>query len=152
MYIIFSVDPVTKKETIVGHVGSNKYRAVAALRKYVDMQLDKMVLKAPLKECNLGAVVNEASISAVDTDVNLKAGLYIITSVNGTFIEVYSVEEVEVGWIRSVKRKDIKLILGTQLRESKQLDILPKPANAASSHDNLLGELRGVLKTRKITA
>lgn len=151
MYIIFTVDSVTKKETIIGHVGSNKYRAVAALRRYVDLELDKLKLKLPTHEKNLGVVMNAAEIAAVDALDKLEPGLYIITSNSGTAIEVYIVDEVEVGWFRSSKRKDVKPVLISNLRESKQLDILPKPANTASNHDNLLGELRGVLKTRKIT-
>ena len=151
MYIIFSVDLATKKQEIVGHVGSNKYRAVASLRKYVELQLASMYKsadKGAYMEYNLGAGINESGLIAVEPEEKLKPGMYIITSNNSSSIDVYQVTEVEIGWIRSIKRKEIKHILSHHLRESKQLDILPKPANAASNHDNLLGELRSVLKTR----
>lgn len=147
MYIIFSVDLATKKQEIIGHVGSNKYRAVASLRKYVELQVAKLGKVSPI-EYNLGATINEAGLIAAEKEDNLKPGVYIITSNNGTTIEVYQVTEVEIGWIRSIKRKDIKHVSTHHLRESKQLDILPKPANAASLYDNMIGELRGVLKTR----
>lgn len=157
MYIIFNIDPVTKQSTIVGHVGSNKYRAVAALRKYVELQLPSIPssstpasVASSIKDITIDNTVLP-SLLPIEEE-KLAVASYILTSKDGMAIDVYSVKEVETGWIRSIKKKVVTLVLSVRLNLSKQLDILPKPTKDISLHDSFIGELRGVLKSRGANA
>lgn len=164
MYIIFNIDSVTKQSTIVGHVGSNKYRAVAALRKYVELQLPSIPSSTPSSTPSSSPTNVVSSIKDITIDntalpsllpieeEKLAVASYILTSKDGMAIDVYSVKEVETGWIRSIKKKVVTLVLSVRLNLSKQLDILPKPTKDISLHDSFIGELRGVLKSRGANA
>lgn len=148
MYILCSVNPTTQSINVVGHVGSNKYRAVASLRKYVETLRGNSNLDD--KVCMNAALCTEDVTAKLHTLTALKDGEYLVTYNNGMNIATYTIRDVEVGWIRSVKNRVFQLTGNYCLVESKHLDILPKPTTEASQHDSLMGELRGVLKSRGI--
>lgn len=151
MYIIYKVTAAPKTELLVGHVGSNKYRAAAALRKYVELQVQSFEVakgstkSTSVRECPV------ANIAGENMSTTKLLGYYTVTTCGGMTIDLYNVAEEEIGWFRSVKVRNITHVATYQLREAKALDLLPKPASDMSQHDSLMGELQSVLKTRRST-
>jgi hypothetical protein len=153
MWIVFCVLSPSTTPQLVGHVGSNKYRAVANLKFITDEWLRKntpsTITSAP--NTKLATSTQEWTEVPKESDINDKTpkGMYCVTE-NELSRVIYSIDdELDKGWLYNSSKKVIKKCAIFYLAESKFVNHVKIPDEKTPiTYDDILRELTQVIASR----